>query len=926
MSSDSSSDSDDFVDAVDEFLPIELSNDIPKEQRSSCDNSLSSIKEQPSTHQKKVSAGLKKNEAPIKNIMSNGSLDLDQLMKGQATHEQRRGGNQQNDSPEKGDLFLKNDLQTSEKMNLLLTKAVTIATTTQTHTTSEQVKLQQAPDVVTSSIPERPSNLPGILPTTTTASSDSRPKRPPPPKPRHQPPQRPHNSSLDHADDVDVGKLTPNTTVDNITRGFAEQFSVKKSSPSSVKPQRPAPLNVAPVTSTPLAPPAPVLCTMAPPPAAPSITKKMSVSSTTSNKTFDEEILSTVIVRNLDTGQTMPLSAAAEQVSQYLNPLSLQIMSRTKEFNCPTSTNPQGGSNEQATATASGGGVGGMQGASSSSAAFDPHHQHQQHDETISIASDELTIGGELGASDRSQQQRPQRSSANFRQKRKKLQSFISGKARAVKNMSKSQVDRAVQRVKSSKVMSGAIEASSPHHRSNDGSLHVSSDDDDCNFQSSGGAGASSVKFKASSSNKGPYQFSKLKLVQDINVHVGAVWSMKFSHCGRLLATAGQNNIIWVWVLKEYYQFFNDLRSRYENKDRGNAFTTPPRSTMSSMTHNKEGDEGGFEGEDSSKNNDEGATSSSRARLMDDDDDDEVDAPFRSLPFTSYVGHTADVLDLAWSKNYFTLSSSMDKTVRLWHVSQKECLCCFQHIDFVTAIAFHPKDDRYFLSGSLDGKLRLWNIPEKKVALWNEVSHDSGSSTSSDNVCLITSVNFCENGKYAVCGTYDGRCLFFNTEHLKYWTQIHVRSSRRRSQGHKITGVEPLPSEHKVLITSNDSRVRLYDLRDLTLSCKYKGLTNTSSQIKASFSHDCKYIICGSEDKSLYIWPTHMAQDVAKIPSFRRDKNEMWESIRSHDAVVTCAIFAPYPHLVSSSEANQSKQRQVIVSADFDGVIKVFTT
>jgi WD40 repeat protein len=40
----------------------------------------------------------------------------------------------------------------------------------------------------------------------------------------------------------------------------------------------------------------------------------------------------------------------------------------------------------------------------------------------------------------------------------------------------------------------------------------------------------------------------------------------------------------------------------------------------------------------------------------------------------------------------------------------------FQHIDFVTAIAFHPRNDQFFLSGSLDGKLRLWNIPDKKVA------------------------------------------------------------------------------------------------------------------------------------------------------------------------------------------------------------------
>ena len=39
----------------------------------------------------------------------------------------------------------------------------------------------------------------------------------------------------------------------------------------------------------------------------------------------------------------------------------------------------------------------------------------------------------------------------------------------------------------------------------------------------------------------------------------------------------------------------------------------------------------------------------------------------------------------------------------------------------------------------------------------------------------------------------------------------------------------------QILVTSNDSRIRLYDLRDLSLSCKYRGYTNSSSQIRASF-------------------------------------------------------------------------------------------
>ena len=89
---------------------------------------------------------------------------------------------------------------------------------------------------------------------------------------------------------------------------------------------------------------------------------------------------------------------------------------------------------------------------------------------------------------------------------------------------------------------------------------------------------------------------------------------------------------------------------------------------------------------------------------------------------------------------------------------------------------------------------------------------------------LITAANFFQNGKIACVGTYDGRCIFYNTDQLKYHTQINVRSTRgKNSTGRKISGIEPMPGHNeKILVTSNDSRIRLYDLRDLNLSCKYK--------------------------------------------------------------------------------------------------------
>ena len=70
----------------------------------------------------------------------------------------------------------------------------------------------------------------------------------------------------------------------------------------------------------------------------------------------------------------------------------------------------------------------------------------------------------------------------------------------------------------------------------------------------------------------------------------------------------------------------------------------------------------------------------------------------KSIPYRVWRGHKEDVLDVAWSRTQFLLSSSMDQTVRLWHVSMAECLRIFTHPDFVTAIDFHPINDKVELN------------------------------------------------------------------------------------------------------------------------------------------------------------------------------------------------------------------------------------
>lgn len=223
----------------------------------------------------------------------------------------------------------------------------------------------------------------------------------------------------------------------------------------------------------------------------------------------------------------------------------------------------------------------------------------------------------------------------------------------------------------------------------------------------------------------------------------------------------------------------------------------------------------------------------------------------------------------------------MDKTVRLWHVTRTECLCCFKHSDFVTSIQFHPRDDRFFLAGSLDSKLRLWSIPDKSVAFWSQLPD------------LITAVAFAPDGKTAIAGCLNGLCLFYETEGLKYQTQILVRSTHgKNAKGSKVTGIKAMHyppddpnGEVKLLITSNDSRVRVYNLRDKGLEIKLRGHENACSQIHASFSDDAKYVICGSEDRKVYIWSTGP-------PEGDKDKRPV-ETFEAHSAIVTTAIIAP---------------------------------
>ncbi|KAJ3214871.1 hypothetical protein HDU67_001136 [Dinochytrium kinnereticum] len=238
-------------------------------------------------------------------------------------------------------------------------------------------------------------------------------------------------------------------------------------------------------------------------------------------------------------------------------------------------------------------------------------------------------------------------------------------------------------------------------------------------------------------------------------------------------------------------------------------------------------------------------------------------------------GHIQPILDISWSKNDFILTSSLDSTVRLWHASTTECLAIFNHSSPVFSVSFHPSDDRFFISG--DSRLRLWSVVEKKVLNWVDIPRSKGVVTNTNNLTRdkdaaystiegkvaslhtshITAVGFNRDGSLVIAGTVDGELYFYETEGLRYNTQVEITISRTRSsKGPRIVGIFAAPSpksEDRILVTANDSNLRLYNLRDKSLIRKYRGPEVRSSFTKASFSETGHFIICGSENRRVYL-------------------------------------------------------------------------
>ena len=418
--------------------------------------------------------------------------------------------------------------------------------------------------------------------------------------------------------------------------------------------------------------------------------------------------------------------------------------------------------------------------------------------------------------------------------------------------------------------------------------------------------------------------------------HQAKIWTMKFARDGSLLASGDSEGVIYVWSVGLH----PIEASRSKQRERLAALNIPDNSSNSQ--HDNDNEDPSI-----------GAQQSNKFKLL-------HDTPYKVLR-----GHMKDVVDLSWSpqETKMLLSASVDRTVRLWFVATDTYLV-FKHPDIVSCVDFYPGLDVpiLFVSGCMDKKIRTWTVPK------DDVHPDKDYDEPKDVVNVpefVTSLSFLPDGKMVAAGLTKSQLFFFtyfnDVKGLRFFTQMDLRNKRGKYRhGRNVTSIQffkphassgaagsnidaqgrervggvdgnGITSAGEMLVSINDSRIRLCDLDDYSVISKVKGAQNESMQIKASLSDDGKYIISGSETGNVYIWNRHHGERV-------RDKvarNESYETFNAttNPAATVVAVFAPEAAVKKATQINSgayildyipSLCARIIVTAS-DNVIHVFS-
>eukprot|EP00494_Astrolonche_serrata_P030425 UN30692 len=331
--------------------------------------------------------------------------------------------------------------------------------------------------------------------------------------------------------------------------------------------------------------------------------------------------------------------------------------------------------------------------------------------------------------------------------------------------------------------------------------------------------------------------FQHIYRVQSFTPHKGDIRVARFNNRGNLLATAGDDTVLKLWTVCG--SSLDKSRWKKNSNNQNNNLKASP-----------------------GKNNRNGHSPSiisKHKKTMSNNSTIEVEQEkspppgiiINQSPYRMYPGHVEQIFDLAWSDHDFIVTCGLDKMVILWHHKKESSLRKFQCGDIVTSVCFHPLVSSHFFATTIDYRCSLWDAQQRKVITFLETDHKA----------ICTALTISPNGKYAVVGLLNGRCLFYeiplqssNEMDFVYYTAIECYSIEKKAK--MVTGIQYIAIDKKhphgakeIKVTTKDSKIRIFDCTTFEMIAKYCGAHSEKDRTIRAMAAD-PHIICGSDHTS----------------------------------------------------------------------------
>lgn len=235
-----------------------------------------------------------------------------------------------------------------------------------------------------------------------------------------------------------------------------------------------------------------------------------------------------------------------------------------------------------------------------------------------------------------------------------------------------------------------------------------------------------------------------------------------------------------------------------------------------------------------------------------------------------FKGHTQHIFGAALAPDGNHVLSAGDQTVRLWDTTTgKEIWQMTGHKGPVVRVAFGPEGRA--ISGGTDGTVRVWDLQTGKQA-----------AVLTGHTATVRFVAYSDKAKVAATSSYDGSIRLWNLE-----TGKEVRTLAEHSGPDDLMSLCFSPDGKYLLAPAVDLSLRLVDVA----TGKEIKRIKTAHAYCAAFSPDGKRIVTGGYfDNTVRVW------DI--------ESGKALHSYKGHTGGVTCVTFFPDGKRIASASAD----------------------